>query len=121
MPATNASPSAVIPSGPSPPDRRLTPSLRIERWKCQPLPTPSGVISGAKEERSPLEREASRIVSRASNWLSAAVRGSAASSETSICDQPYSAWICPIESPLASRSASSSETNSLTSSIALGL
>ena len=57
MPATNASPSGVMPSGPSPPDSRLRPSLWIERWKCQPLPTPSGVISGAKDERRPLERD----------------------------------------------------------------
>ena len=47
--------------------------------------------------------------------------GSFASSESSSCDQPYSAWICPMPSPFPSRSPSSSETNSLTSSIAFGL
>ena len=121
MPATNASPSGVMPSGPSPPDSRLRPPLCTERWKCQPLPTPSGVISGAKDERSPLARDASRMVSRASSWLSAAATGSVASSESSSCDQPYSAWICPMPSPFASRSPSSSDRNSLTSSIAFGL
>ena len=121
MPATNDSPSGVMPSGPSPPDSRLRPSLWIETWKCQPLPTPSGVISGANDARSPLARAAVRIVSRASNWSSAALSGSLASSDSSSCDQAYSAWICPMPSPLSSRSASSSERNSLTSSIAFGL
>ena len=57
----------VMPSGPSPPDSRLRPSLWIETWKCQPLPTPSGVISGAKDALSPFARAAVRIVSRASS------------------------------------------------------
>ncbi len=51
-------PRRVMPSGPSPPESRLRPSLSSERWKCQPLPTPSGVISGANDARRPLARAA---------------------------------------------------------------